>query len=333
MTLAIQQRQATSTQVDTLDQKIQWCEMMAHGDMLPAQYRRKPANLLFAVEYADALGIPRINAITSVHVIEGKPSASADLIGSLVRKAGHRLRVRVEGGGIKAVVTATIVRADDPDFEFKSVWNWTRALNAGVTGKDNWKKWPEAMMKARAITEVAREAASDALFGVVYTPEELDDVVDEDGNVVDDADAARREATRAQATRVHPEQEKQQPQQAPKRTEIEIAADIVIAADAGENETVKTLWREARANGYGDLIEDTNALMGDALPLEQFVDNWIPAPEAAAPQDAPEPAPEQPETAPDAAPRPNTVQDADDAQDDDVEVLDAEPMFDIGETK
>lgn len=333
MTLAIQQRQATSTQVDTLDQKIQWCEMMAHGDMLPAQYRRKPANLLFAVEYADALGIPRINAITSVHVIDGKPTASSDLIGSLVRKAGHRLRVRVEGAGTKAVVTATIVRADDPDFEFKSVWNWTRALNAGVTGKDNWKKWPEAMMKARAITEVAREAASDALFGVIYTPEELDAVVDEDGNVVRDA-TARREATRAQATRVHPEQQ-QQAEQAPKRTEIEIAADIVVAAAEEETETVKTLWREARANGYGALIEDTNALMGGNLPLEQFVDNWIPATDA--PEDAPEPAPEQPETTPDAAPHPNTAQDADDAQgdaqDDDVEVLDAEPMFDIEETK
>jgi hypothetical protein len=40
------------------------------------------------------------------------------------------------------------------------------------------------MLRSRAITEVARMAASDALFGVINTPEELGAEVDEDGTVV-----------------------------------------------------------------------------------------------------------------------------------------------------
>jgi hypothetical protein len=41
------------------------------------------------------------------------------------------------------------------------------------------------MLKARAISEVSREACEEALAGVHYTPEELGAVVDEDENVIE----------------------------------------------------------------------------------------------------------------------------------------------------
>ena len=72
-----------------LAEKQEWSRAMAPSGLLPKQYQGNPANLLFAVEYADALGVERIHAITSIHVIEGKPSASADLIAATVRRAGH----------------------------------------------------------------------------------------------------------------------------------------------------------------------------------------------------------------------------------------------------
>lgn len=156
---------------------VELAEKLAGATMVPRQYQQNPANLLFAFEYADALGIPRINALTTIHVIEGKPSASADLIGALVRKAGHRLRV----SGDDTYATAQIIRADDPDYTHEVTWDMDRAKRAKLTGKDNWQKYPAAMLRARAITEVARMAASEALHGVIYTPEELGAVVDEDG--------------------------------------------------------------------------------------------------------------------------------------------------------
>ena len=48
------------------------------------------------------------------------------------------------------------------------------------------------MLKSRAITQCARDACEEALFGLHYTPEELGAEVDEDGVVVDDAAAAAR---------------------------------------------------------------------------------------------------------------------------------------------
>lgn len=164
-----------------MNDKMQYAQALAQASLLPKQYQRNPGNVLLAVELGESLGIPPIQAINTVHVIEGKPSASSGLISALVRRAGHTLRVK----GDDHSATAEIVRSDDPDFTYSVTWDMSRARNAGVTGKDNWKKYPAAMLKARAITEVARDACQEALMGVQYTPEELGAVVDEEGNVVD----------------------------------------------------------------------------------------------------------------------------------------------------
>lgn len=168
----------TTTEVDVvkpndgqLSERMKYAQALAAADLLPASYRRKPANVLLAMEYGHALGLDTITAIQQVHVVEGKPTASAQLIGGLVRRAGHRLRVT--GDDKRAV--AEIIRRDDPEFVFRSEWTMSRAQAAGLSGKSVWKQYPAAMLKARAITEVARDACPEALAGVAYTAEELGD--------------------------------------------------------------------------------------------------------------------------------------------------------------
>jgi hypothetical protein len=159
------------TTTTPLGDRMTYAKALAEANLLPAAYRKQPANVLLAMEYADALGLSPIAAIQGVHVIDGKPTASAQLIGALVRKAGHRLRVQVADDGTAA--RATIIRRDDPEFEFVSVWTLDRAQAAGLTGKGTWKQYPTNLLKARAITEVARDACPEVLSGVAYTAEEL----------------------------------------------------------------------------------------------------------------------------------------------------------------
>ena len=165
--------------------------------LLPKQYQRQPGNLLFALEYADALGVSPIHAITSIHVIEGKPTASADLIAALIRKAGHRLRVT----GDDTQCVAVLIRQDDPDFEFRAEWTMKKAQSAGLTGKGVWKSYPGAMLRSRAITEVARMGAPDALYGVIYTPEELGADVNAEGEPVEFIEEPAPEPERPKVTR------------------------------------------------------------------------------------------------------------------------------------
>jgi len=170
----------------TAQDKMAMANALANANLLPRAYQKNPANLLFAMEYADAIGVHPMTAVQSIHVIDGKPSASAQLIAGLGRRAGHIVRVKFDRKTMTA--TAEVIRKDDPDYTFQSVWDMERARSANLTGKAVWKQYPDAMLKARAITEVARDAFPEALFGVAYTAEELGaDRTDEDGAPIQEA--------------------------------------------------------------------------------------------------------------------------------------------------
>ncbi|MFB7938788.1 recombinase RecT [Streptomyces sp. NPDC056049] len=247
--LAILQPGALAAQMD-------YAKAMAASDLLPRQYQGKPANLLWAVSYGQTLGIAPLTAVQSIHVINGKPTASADLIAGLVRRAGHKLRVN--GDDKRAV--AQIIRADDPDFTFEVVWTIERAQQAKLTGKDTWKNFPAAMLKARAITEVARAACSEILQGTIYTPEELGANVDANGVPID-----------APVQQLRPvSQGEQDPW-----TTAPVREFLREALDAPDAATVRQIWQDAKAHGSRPEY------------LEQIAD--VGRKKASAPSPAPEP--------------------------------------------
>lgn len=161
-----------------LQAKIEYAKFLAQSGLLPASYRQQPANILFAAEYGDLLGLHPIAAITGINIIDGKPSISAGLISALVRRAGHKLRV--SGDAARAV--CQITRSDDPGFTYTSEWTMDRAKTAGLLGKTNWQRYPAAMLKARAVSECARDACQEVLLGIAYTPDELG--ADDDGGEI-----------------------------------------------------------------------------------------------------------------------------------------------------
>lgn len=205
-------------EAQALDAWMKNANVLSDSDLLPKEYRGKPANVLLAIQTGAPLGFGVIESINGIHIINGKPTMSADLVQAAVRKAGHRLRVT----GDDTFAEASIVRADDPDFEFKVRWDMERAKSAGLTSNPTWKNYPAAMLRSRAITEVARMGASDALHGVIYTPEEL-------GHV---------EATES-------------PQAAPEPPPVPVASvDWANAADAcASKELLRDVWAEAQAKG------------------------------------------------------------------------------------
>ena len=106
--------------------RIAYAKSLAASSLLPDAYRERPANVLLAIEYGQALGIKPIAALNGINVIKGKPTMSADLMASVVRKAGHKLRIRQEGMSVHA----QLVRADDPDFTYEVVWDEARGASA-----------------------------------------------------------------------------------------------------------------------------------------------------------------------------------------------------------
>src|SRR5690606_24504249 len=114
----------------SLAERMNYAKALATADLLPPAYRNKPGNVLLAVEHGQALGIPPMTAIQGVHIIQGKPTLSADLMAALVRRAGHKLRITT--GTEPPRATATLVRSDDPEFTYESTWDMDRARTASL---------------------------------------------------------------------------------------------------------------------------------------------------------------------------------------------------------
>lgn len=214
----------TTTDVATVTEltaEMDYARAVAPAALLPVAYRGKPADILIAIGLGKAIGVQPAQALYEIYVVNGRPSPSANLMAALVRRAGHKLRI--DGDATRC--TATLVRSDDPDYPFSATWTFEQARLAGLTGKDTWKAYPGAMLRARAIAEVVRMGASEAVLGMDYSREEMEDVtvistvvkprgldavraavhVDETTGEVTDAEIVEDDAkpTQAQMRRLH----------------------------------------------------------------------------------------------------------------------------------
>jgi hypothetical protein len=155
-------------------EQVEWSKLVSQSDIIPDSYKGKPANILIAVGFGAAMGLSQAESLYRISVIKGKPTMSAELIAAQVRKAGHKLRL--EKDEKKQSVVATVVRSDDPDYPISVTRDLAWAKSMGLANNQNYQKQPMTMLTWRAITAVAREACPEALFGVVYTPDEMSDL-------------------------------------------------------------------------------------------------------------------------------------------------------------
>lgn len=175
--------------------RLQHAQAVAQSSLIPDGYRNQPANILWAMDLADALNIPFPQVMQTMAVMRGRMTMSADLMAAVVRRAGHKLRVREQG----MAVTAALIRQDDPDYEFTATWDEAKARQAGLWGQRGpWTQYPAQMLRSRAITEVCRQGASDALAGTVYSPDELE-LTGGDANTAGAEPNAARHASAADA--------------------------------------------------------------------------------------------------------------------------------------
>lgn len=141
---------------------------IANTDFVPAGLRGNLPAILACVATGRAIGVDDMTAIRSVHIIDGKPTFSAELMVQLVRRRGHSITGELTEGA--ATVTGT--RADNGD-TMKSTWTLAMADRAGLLSKQNWKKYPESMLWARAVSQLCRMLFADCFAGATYTTEEL----------------------------------------------------------------------------------------------------------------------------------------------------------------
>lgn len=151
--------------------EVNWktAQKIANTPFVPSAFRGKPEAVFAAILYGEELGIGPMQSLNSIHVIEGKPGMSPELMRGLVARAGHRIDVK-EASGDR--VTLWGKRADN-ESEATVTWTMDDARLAGLSGRGAWKTYPRAMLLARATSELCRMIFADVVAGLSYTPEEV----------------------------------------------------------------------------------------------------------------------------------------------------------------
>lgn len=150
---------------------------MASTQFVPESYRGKPDTVAAAILTGREMGIGPMQSLRDIHMIDGRPAFSAQLMLSKLRSGGV---VIVESSATAERAYIKARRSDTGEmgeFEFSKA----DAEAAGLLSKRNWKQWPSDMMWARAVGRMARRFGSDLLGGLVYTKEELEDIDDHEG--------------------------------------------------------------------------------------------------------------------------------------------------------
>jgi hypothetical protein len=142
---------------------------VAPTTFVPKPLRGNPGEVLACMMYGAELGLSPITSLRSIHVIDGQPTCSAQLMRALIQRAGHMLSWRE----VTAERVVLYGRRRDTGSDATVTWTLEDAKTAKLLGKGNWATYPRAMLAARATTEIARLLFADELHGLAYTPEEV----------------------------------------------------------------------------------------------------------------------------------------------------------------
>jgi hypothetical protein len=109
------------------------------------------------------LGLTTMQSLRSIHIIEGKPSLSADLMVALVKRSPvcEYFKLITSTGTVATYETSR-------RGEGVTCMSFTieQANAAGVASKQVWKSYPDAMLRARCIAALARAVYPDLLAGI-----------------------------------------------------------------------------------------------------------------------------------------------------------------------
>jgi len=235
---------ATTTRAGLIPTGAEWNGMLRMADdlvksgLLPAHIKT-PQAAVAIIQKGVELGIPPMYALSNITVIQGKPTVSPEVMRALIfRDHGADALVYLHMGG------------DYCEMEYRrrgakkgGTMRFTMddAIAAGLPSGPNggtWKKYPSAMLSARCTSLIAKAMFADSVGGL-YTPDEFDVPVNEDGEAI-------HEPVRATVTPIRTDAD---------GAVIEPSRPVASAAE------LKKLWAVAKGNDWTEI--DLRALVAE----------------------------------------------------------------------
>lgn len=173
-------------------------QSLVRTSFVPQAFRDKPHEATAAILSGAEVGLQPMAALKSFDVIQGQAAPRALALRAIVQSFGHEM-VLVESTNTRCRMKG--LRRGSSEWQHVT-WTIDRAKDLQLTGKDNWRKQPAAMLVARATSELARLIAADAILGIGYTAEEIADGAAGDVPMTAQAEAQGADPTPASGRRV-----------------------------------------------------------------------------------------------------------------------------------
>ena len=157
----------------------QQAKALVDSGFLPASVN-SPQKAVAIMMLGRELGIPPWAALSTINVIQGKPTVSPQLMLALINRSKQLEDMTISASASECVV---MMKRKGRTLHTET-FTMQNATALQLTGKDNYKKQPATMLKWRAVAACARVVFPDVVLGL-YTHEEMgaDVEVDDEGNM------------------------------------------------------------------------------------------------------------------------------------------------------
>jgi hypothetical protein len=153
--------------VTTYNQYMKMAECLSKTELLPTQYRGKPADCLIIIDVARQIGASPLFVAQNMYIIKGSPSWSAQYSASVIKTNFTNVKVELQGEGLKrgCRIIATdkngnLCEGTRVTIEMAKQEGWF-----SKTGS-KWQTMPDQMLIYRAYSFFARAYCPDKLLGI-----------------------------------------------------------------------------------------------------------------------------------------------------------------------
>ena len=169
--LALAPRQQFSLSPQTFEQALTFSKYLAESDLVPKDFKGKPANCLIAMQWGAEIGLQPLQALQNLAVINGRPALWGDAVIAIVR--GSPLCEYVQESDDGKMATCKVKRRNEP--EQVRTFSMDDAKSAGLMGKAGpWTQYPKRMRQMRARAFALRDVFPDVLRGLPVAEELMD---------------------------------------------------------------------------------------------------------------------------------------------------------------
>lgn len=142
-----------------------YASFLAGSDLVPRSLKSRPHDVLLVLLKGHDLGLKPMQALGSLHVVEGKVELAAQLMVALIRKSGLCEKWRLVHSDAMRATYVTRRKGDDEDVEMTYSVEDARAMGL-LERSPNWRKMPALMLRRRCQSTLAREVYPDVVYGM-----------------------------------------------------------------------------------------------------------------------------------------------------------------------